>query len=51
MDREFDVKNFIEEYEQEEKERAKRISEILKKNPMCETCSQSFSGCCACENV
>lgn len=51
MDKEFDVKGFIEKYEQEEKERLKKISENLKKNPMCETCSQSFPGCCACSNL
>lgn len=47
----FDINNFIEEYEKEEKERFKIMSENLKKNPMCENCSQAFLGCCACENI
>lgn len=48
MDKEINVFDFIEKYNKEEKERLERISEIVRKNPMCESCSQSFPGCCAC---
>lgn len=51
MEKNFDMNSFIEKYEKEKKERLKRISENLNKNPMCETCSQAFPGCCACDNV
>lgn len=51
MEKNFDMNSFIEKYEKEEKERLKRISENLNKNPMCETCSQAFPGCCACDNI
>lgn len=51
MEKNFDMNNFIETYEKEENGRLEMISENLKKNPMCETCSQAFLGCCACNNV
>ena len=51
LSKEFNVNDFIEKYKKEEQERLKRIAKSLAENPMCESCSQYFPGCCACENI
>lgn len=45
---EFNVENFVKEYEQKENEMIAARKERETKNPMCLSCSQYFPGCCAC---